>query len=93
MIGLDRIAASEITPPTVYFNRRVFMNAGQAAASLLTTGFVYRRLNRPSSSEGETAELSGLQSPKSGKDAIASGFRVDEPMTPLALFFTQVSIS
>ena len=34
----DQIPSSEITPPSVYFNRRAFMKGGIAAASLVTTG-------------------------------------------------------
>ena len=38
MSATDRIPSSEITPESVYLNRRTFMNTGLAAASLLTTG-------------------------------------------------------
>ena len=42
----DPIASSEITPLSAYLNRRALIKAGIAAASLATTGLVYRRLNR-----------------------------------------------
>jgi hypothetical protein len=40
-----KIRADEITQPTVYFNRRMFIRAGILAASAVATGLVYRRLN------------------------------------------------
>jgi len=67
----------------MYFNRRAFVKVGIAAASVLTTGWIYRRLNRPGSAEVDTPALSGLRTPPAGHAGIASGFRVDEPMTPL----------
>ena len=83
MRSTDQIPSSEITPQSVYLNRRAFMKGGIAAASLLTTGWVYRRLNRPGSAVVDTPALAGLKAANEGKRGIASGFRVDEPMTPL----------
>jgi methionine sulfoxide reductase catalytic subunit len=80
---MNQIPSSEITPLSVYLNRRAFMKAGIAAASLVTTGWVYRRLNRTSSAEVETPALAGLRASPEAPSGIASGFRVDEPMTPL----------
>ena len=34
----DKISANEITPPTVYFNRRNFIRTGILAASAVATG-------------------------------------------------------
>jgi len=79
----DRIPSSEITPESAYWNRRTFLNAGLAAASLATTGWVYRQLNRPGSAVVDTPVLAGVASSGQGQEAIDSGFRVDEPMTPL----------
>ena len=83
MRGMNRIPSSEITPLSVYVNRRAFMNMGIAAASVVTTGWIYRRLNRPGSAEVDTPALSALTTVPAGHAGIASGFRVDEPMTPL----------
>ncbi len=83
MRGTDGISPGEITPPSVYSNRRAFMNVGIAAASLVTTGWVYRRLNRPGSAEVTTPAIAGLKAPPEGEAGLAGGFRVDEPMTPL----------
>ena len=83
MSGPYQVSSSEITPLSVYRNRRAFMKAGIAAASVVTTGWIYRRLNRPGSAEVDTPALAGLQSSLEGPANIASGFLVDEPMTPL----------
>ena len=47
MRDMNRIPSSEITPLSVYVNRRAFMSLGIAAASVVTTGWVYRRLIVP----------------------------------------------
>jgi methionine sulfoxide reductase catalytic subunit len=83
MRGMNQISSSEITPQPVYQNRRRFMELGIAAASLVTTGWVYRRLNRAGSAQVDTPALAGLKPSPDGQAGIASGFRVDEPMTPL----------
>jgi sulfoxide reductase catalytic subunit YedY len=79
----DPISSSEITPPSVYFNRRALMNLGMAAASVVTTGWVYRRLNRPGSAIVDTPVLEGVKDAPAGEVGIANGFRVDEALTPL----------
>lgn len=83
MTGPDRIPSSEITPPSVYWNRRAFLGATAAAASVAATGWAYRRLNRVGSAVVDTPELSGLTAAPSGRAGAASGFRADDPMTPL----------
>jgi sulfoxide reductase catalytic subunit YedY len=74
--------SSEITPPSVYFNRRAFMRVGAAAATAVGTGLVYRKLNGMAVGTVETAKLDGLQATTSASPS--SGFRVDEPTTPLS---------
>jgi len=83
MRGTNQVPSSEITPLSMYLNRRAFIKVGIAAASVATTGWIYRRLNRPGSAEVDTPALEGLQASLAGPAGIASGFRVDEPMTPL----------
>ncbi len=78
-----RIPSSEITPLSTYLDRRSFLWAGAAAASVVATGAVYRTLNQPGSAEVTTPVLVELKQPPPGAGAAASGFRVDEPMTPL----------
>ena len=82
MTDSDRIRSGEITPISRYLDRRTFLKAGLGAASLAATAGIYRRLNRAGSAKVETAELPGLQAVGQGPEAVASGFRVDEPMTP-----------
>ena len=79
----ERIPSNEITPESVYLNRRSFMNAGLAASSLLTTGWLYRTLNRTGAGEVNTPVLADLKITPVGPEGIDSGFRVDEPLTPL----------
>jgi sulfoxide reductase catalytic subunit YedY len=76
------IPSSEITPSSVYLNRRAFMRAGVAAASVVGTGLVYRKLNGMTLGSVQTAKLEGLQSAASTSPS--SGFQVDEAMTPLS---------
>jgi sulfoxide reductase catalytic subunit YedY len=83
MLPLDRIPSSEITPPNVYFNRRTFLRAGAALASMAVTGLVYKRLNRAGSTDVETPALRGLQVAAPTQQDFARGFRVDEPLTTL----------
>ncbi len=56
----DRIPSSEITPESVYLNRRNFMRAGLVAAAAVASGGVYRTLNAQPAAVKETAALSGL---------------------------------
>ena len=71
MTGPRRIPSSEITPEETYFNRRSFMKAGAAAASLVATGLAYRRLNRVGSSSVETQQHSGLSSAAAKAEDVA----------------------
>jgi sulfoxide reductase catalytic subunit YedY len=86
MAAPDQIPTSEITPPSLYFNRRNLMRGAVAAASAATTGLLYRRLNGRSTATVEEPALVGLAAAPALADSAAanSGFRVDEPMTPLA---------
>ncbi len=80
MKGTNKISGNEITPPSVYFNRRNFIRTGILAASAVATGVVYRRLNHPATGEIKTAQIEGL-APAATNDA--SGSRVAEAETPL----------
>jgi sulfoxide reductase catalytic subunit YedY len=83
MDNSNKIPESEITPPEVYFNRRSFMRAGLAAASVAATALVYRQLNPRPTPTVETPVLAGLQTGPATAPG-NSGFTVDEAMTPLA---------
>ena len=84
MADLDHIPTSEITPQSVYFNRRNLVRGVVAFASATTTGLLYRRLNGRSTATVEAPPLVGLTTAPASADAASAGFRVDEPMTPLA---------
>jgi sulfoxide reductase catalytic subunit YedY len=71
----------EITPENLYWNRRSFLKTAAAAASILATGWVYRRLNRTGSMPVTTDELADF-SPASPQ-GLAHGFTLDESPTPL----------
>ena len=84
------IKSSEVTDQQVYLNRRSFMRAGILAASVVATGFAYRKLNRAGRGGAvDRPKLAGLTpatQPTTGPSAdpaIAKAFRVDEPLTPL----------
>ncbi len=72
------IPSSEITVERAYFNRRQFLRAGILAASVASTGFLYRKLNRPGDRVVETAALRGYQARPANPADIARGFRTDE---------------
>jgi methionine sulfoxide reductase catalytic subunit len=86
MTELDPIPPSEITPPSVYFNRKTFLRGAVAAASVATTATIYRRLNGKSETAVEAPPLAGLtrDAPATAVSGGAeSGFHVDEPKTSL----------
>ena len=70
-------AGSEVTPESVYVNRRSFMKGGLLAASVLATGWVYRRLNEPSHAEVKTEQIdvAAASAPAS------AGFKAADPVT------------
>jgi sulfoxide reductase catalytic subunit YedY len=76
----DKIPASEVTDPAVYFNRRNFIRTGMLAASAAATGLVYRQLNHPAAGKIKTARIEGLTAAGTND---ASGFRVTEAATAL----------
>jgi hypothetical protein len=49
--------SSEITPESVYVNRRTIIKAGLLVATTVATGWVYRRLNAPSTMAVNTAQI------------------------------------
>ena len=52
----NKILAREVTPPSVYFNRRNFIRAGTLAASAVATGVVYRKLNPVGTNSGPSVQ-------------------------------------
>jgi len=83
----NKILAREVTPPSVYFNRRNFIRAGILAAGAVTTGVVYRKLNPVGTDTGppvQTAKIADVQKLAVTQTNDASGFTVNEPETSLA---------
>jgi sulfoxide reductase catalytic subunit YedY len=80
-MALQPTPARKITPEHLYWNRRSFLKAGAAAASVFATGWVYRRLNRTGSMSVTTEEIDGYI--PAAPDDLARGFSLNEPQTPL----------
>ena len=80
-MAVQRTPSRDITPEHLYWNRRSFLKAGAAAASVLVTGWVYRRLNRTGSVPVTTEELAEFT--PASPQILAQGFTLDEPQTPL----------
>lgn len=83
----NKILAREVTPPSVYFNRRNFIRAGILAAGAVATGVVYRKLNPVGTDTGppvQTATIADVQKLAVTQTNDASGFTVNEPETSLA---------
>jgi len=57
------IKSSEITPESVYLNRRNFIRAGLFAGTTLATGLAYRFFNPPPPKEVVTAEIQDIKQP------------------------------
>src|SRR5579872_4246161 len=75
----NNISASEITEPSLYFNRRNFIRAGIVAASAVATGVAYRELNPVGRGGKKTAAIQGLQASAATGDA--SGFHATDKPT------------
>ena len=71
--------AREVTPEPLYLNRRMFFRLGAAAASMVATGMIYRRLNRTGSMSVDTDEIGDYLRAYDR----AAGFDLDEAKTPV----------
>lgn len=81
-----KVPSSEITPKSVYLDRRKFMRVGLIAASAVATGFAYRQLNQAGGGAVSTPKLAGLVAAPSSTGATSrstAGFSTDEAMTPI----------
>jgi sulfoxide reductase catalytic subunit YedY len=81
MTDADRDLARQITPEPLFLTRRQLIRAGLLAGSVAATGYAYRRFNRAGTGSVETRKIA-LAAPASQPN-VNSGFRVEEPMTPL----------
>lgn len=82
-----KIPSNEVTPETVYLNRRLFMRAGLLAGTVVATSVAYRKLNRAGNEVVDTKKLAGLVTggPTTGPAGVSTaGFHTDEAQTPLA---------
>ncbi len=70
------IKSSEITPESVYLNRRNFIRAGVLAGTALTTAGVYKFINPPPPKQVNTAEIADIvkdtEANASGEDELTS---------------------
>jgi sulfoxide reductase catalytic subunit YedY len=78
----DDIKSSEITPQAIYLNRRLFMRGALLAGSAAATGFLYRKLNAPPAVVEARPKIASVVTSTS-EDAIAKGFRTNEPLNSL----------
>ena len=66
----EKIKSSDITPESVYLNRRNFIRAGTLAGTTLATAGLYRYFNPPPPKEMITAEINNIVKPEN--------FKIDE---------------
>ncbi len=72
----------EVTPPTLYANRRLFMQGAGAAGTLAASAGLYRWFNPIRKMELDTAAIADLASVELNEDQRRErGYLVDEPMT------------
>jgi sulfoxide reductase catalytic subunit YedY len=82
----NKILSREVTPPSVYFNRRNFIRAGILSASAVATGVVYRKLNPVGTIAGpavHTAKIADVQKFAATTTNDNSGFTVNEKASSL----------
>jgi methionine sulfoxide reductase catalytic subunit len=74
---IERIPARDVTPESVYLNRRAFLQYGAAGASLAATTWAYRRFNRTGAMTMTMDEIAGIL-------PAPTQYKTDESATPLA---------
>lgn len=82
MVEIPTISTDEVTPPEAFFNRRRFLQAGAAVASVAATGSIYRWFNPASLAQSASPPVSQLQQPtESNEELLRRGWRVDDEST------------
>jgi len=76
------IKSSEITDKSTYLNRRTFIRVAALAGTTAATSLLYRQLNPPPPVVEQRAKIADLVTTQPA-DAAASGFTVNEKLTPL----------
>ena len=71
----EKIPASEITPPELYFHRRTFLRGGLIAATAAGTALLYRKLNGVDVDASEFPAIRGVV-------PAPPAYKVDEEQTP-----------
>ena len=79
---LDEIKSSEITDKSTYLNRRNFIRGAALLATAAGTSALYRAINQPPPPPRIAEKIEGVVKPVE-KDAVALGYRVNEPLTPI----------
>ena len=79
----DEINPGEVTDKHVYLNRRLFIRGGVLAATMATTGLLYRNFN-PLPMEKSKGETLSNVTKASADEGLIKGFTVNEALTPLA---------
>ncbi len=70
-MSANKIKSSEITPESVYLNRRNFIRAAAFAGTTLATAGLYRFFNPPPPKEIKTAEIENIAKPETFRAADA----------------------
>jgi methionine sulfoxide reductase catalytic subunit len=77
----DKQLEREVTPHATYLNRRAIMRGGVVAASMVATGWLYRRFNRVGNEVADRPKLAALVK---AQPRAADGSWTDEEQTPRA---------
>ena len=82
MRDISTISDAEITPPSVYFNRRSFLRTGVAAGTAIATASVYRWFNPAKQIDVVSAQAVKFEATtEADRELIVRGWRVNEPST------------
>ncbi len=82
MRDISTISDAEITPPSVYFNRRCFLRTGVAAGTAIATASVYRWFNPAKQIDAVSAQAVKFEATtEADRELIVRGWRVNEPST------------
>ncbi len=79
----------EVTPPELYFNRRLWLKGAAAVGSVAATAGIYRYFNPLPHDVGEGEALGvAVDGSLSEAERLSRGFTIDEPKTPFEAIVT-----